>query len=161
MSLRIVFIVALLALASLHGAHPSAQGPAAPGPLPEGQTNDPFPQPIAREGAITVTLREFATLPDIDGVAPRMMTLVEEPSSRRLFVSDMRGQLYTVSADGKAVTPYLNVNDPKWAHPVNSQGRERGVQSFVLHPQFAQIGAPGFGKLYTYFDSSNMTPEPD
>jgi glucose/arabinose dehydrogenase len=141
---------------------PAAAGRGAPPPLPEGATNDPFPQPIPREeGAITVTLREFATLPDIDGVAPRMMTLVEEPSSKRLFVSDMRGQLYTVSADGKTVTPYLNVNDPKWAHPVNSQGRERGVQSFVLHPQFAQIGAQGFGKLYTYFDSSNMTPEPD
>ena len=123
---------------------------------------DPFPQPIAAAaGAITVTLREFASLPDIDGVAARMMTLVEEPSTRRLFVSDMRGQLYTVSADGKVVQPYLNINDPRWAHPVNFQGRERGVQSFVLHPQFAQAGTPGFGKLYSYFDSSNMTPEPD
>ncbi|MEO7134488.1 MAG: PQQ-dependent sugar dehydrogenase [Vicinamibacterales bacterium] len=141
---------------------PASAGRGAPPPLPAGATNDPFPRPIPREeGAITVTLREFAALPDIDGVAARMMTLVEEPSSRRLFVSDMRGQLYTVSADGKTVTPYLNINEPKWAHPVNSQGRERGVQSFVLHPQFAQRGTPGFGKLYTYFDSSNMTPEPD
>ncbi len=89
------------------------------------------------------------------------MTLVEEPRSRRLFVSDMRGPLYTVSADGKTVTPYLDINDPKWAHPVNSQGRERGVQSFVLHPQFAQAGTPGFGKLYTYSDTSNQAPAPD
>jgi hypothetical protein len=140
---------------------PTGAGRAAPPPLPEGQTNDPFPQPISRDGAITVTLREFATLPDIDGVAARMMTLVEEPSTHRLFVSDMRGQLYTVSADGKTVTPYLNINDPKWATPVNSQGRERGVQSIVLHPQFTQAGTPGFGKLYTYFDTSNMAPEPD
>ena len=39
-------------------------------------------------------------------------------------------------------------------------GRERGGQSFCC-PQFGQAGTPGFGKLYTYFDSSNMTPEPD
>ena len=59
---------------------------------PPGQTNDPFPQPIvSNEGVITVTLREFASLPDIDGVAARMMTLVDEPTTRRLFVSDMRG----------------------------------------------------------------------
>ena len=90
-----------------------------------------------------------------------MMTLVDEPTSRRLFVSDMRGQLYTVSADGKTVTPYLDVNDPKWGVPVQSQGRERGVQSFVLHPQFAQAGTPGFGKLYIYTDTSNQTPAPD
>jgi glucose/arabinose dehydrogenase len=106
-------------------------------------------------------VREFAALPDMAGVAARMMTLVEEPMSRRLFVTDMRGPLYTVSADGKTVTLYLDTHDPKWGTPVQSQGRERGVQSFVLHPQFAQAGTPGFGKFYTYADTSNQTPPPD
>ena len=73
----------------------------------------------------------------------------------------MRGLLYAVSADGKTVTPYLDLRDPKWGVPVQSQGRERGLQSFVLHPQFAQAGTPGFGKLYTYTDTSNQTPAPD
>src|SRR5688572_33477467 len=114
MSTRLMSVVALVALASLSGAYPSAQGRGAAGPLPAGQTNDPFPQPIVRDqGVITVTLREFATLPDIAGVAARMMTLVEEPATRRLFVSDMRGQIYTVSADGTTVTPYLDPSDPK------------------------------------------------
>ena len=90
-----------------------------------------------------------------------MMTLVEEPATRRLFVSDMRGLLYAVSPDGKTVTPYLDLRDPKWGVAVQSQGRERGVQSFTLHPQFAQAGTPGFGKFYTYTDTSNQTPAPD
>jgi hypothetical protein len=64
---------------------------------------------------ITVTLREFASLPDIDSVPARMMTLVDEPRTGRLFVSEMRGVLYTVSQDGKTVTPYLDLRDPKWA----------------------------------------------
>ena len=129
---------------------------------PPGQTNDPFPQPIVRdEGVITVTLREFASLPDIDSVPARMMTLVDEPTTRRLFVSEMRGVLYTVSQDGKTVTPYLDLRDPKWAIAVQSEGRERGMQSFVLHPQFAQTRTPGFGKFYTYTDVSNQTPAPD
>ncbi len=156
----IVIVFATLAL--LGGARSSAQQPAAPAPLPPGQTNNPFPQPIARDaGVIAVTLREFATLPDIDGVAARMMTLVEEPASKRLFVSDMRGPLYTLSADGKTVTPYLDLRDPKWPVAVQSQGRERGLQSFVLHPQFAQAGTPGFGKLYTYADSTSQAPAAD
>jgi len=165
---RMTFIVALGAIALFSGSHTSAQGQGGqgrgtpPGPLPAGQTNEPFPQPIARtEGVITVTLREFATIPDIDGVAARLMTLVEEPATRRLFVSDMRGPLYAVSADGKTVTPYLDINDPKWGVPVQSQGRERGVQSIALHPQFAQAGTRGFGKLYTFTDTSNQTPAPD
>src|SRR5262245_18095525 len=130
---RFTFIIALGAIALLSVTQTSAQdqgrgggrggrgGPAEP--LPPGQTNAPFPQPIARtDGVITVTLREFASLPDIDGVAARMMTLVEEPASRRLFVSDMRGPVYAVSADGKSVTPYLDINDPKWGVSVQSQG---------------------------------------
>ena len=71
-----------------------AQQPAPRAPLPPGQTNNPVPQPItAGDGVIVVTLREFASLPDLDGVAARAMTLVDEPATRRLFVSDMRGVL--------------------------------------------------------------------
>ncbi|MDO8630532.1 MAG: PQQ-dependent sugar dehydrogenase [Phycisphaerales bacterium] len=126
------------------------------------QANDPFPTPIpATEGAIRVNVAEFASLPDIDGVAARMMNLVDEPGTRRLFVNDMRGPLYSVSYDGKTVVPYIDINASPWEHPVQSTGRERGFQSFAFHPQFAQPGTPGFGKFYTYTDTTNMTPTPD
>ena len=94
MSSRLTCLVALVAVVFFTSSQASAQarGGFAPEPLPAGQTNDPYPQPIvSNEGIIAVTVREFASLPDIDGVAARMMTLVEEPVSRRLFVSDMRG----------------------------------------------------------------------
>lgn len=140
-----------------------AQAPASPPqPLPPGQTDDPFPGPIAAtEGVIRVNVQEFASLPDIDGVAARMMNLVDEPGTTRLFVNDMRGPLYSVSYDGKTVTLYLDVNAATWGHPVQSTGRERGFQSFTFHPQFGQAGAPGFGKFYTYLDTTNMAPSPD
>lgn len=162
-SRNIVIAVAVATLTLVvGGSRTSAQQPATPAPLPAGQTNNPFPQPIARDaGVIAVTLREFATLPDIDGVAARMMTLVEEPATKRLFVSDMRGPIYTVSADGRTVTPYLDLRDQKWTVAVQSQGRERGLQSFVLHPQFAQAGTPGAGKLYTWADSTHQAPAAD
>lgn len=157
-----ILATAFATLALLSASPAAAQQPAPPAPLPPGQTANPFPQPIARDAdVIAVTLREFATLPDIDGVAARMMTLVEEPVSKRLFVSDMRGPIYTLSADGRAVTPYLDLREAKWAVAVQSQGRERGLQSFVLHPQFAQAGTPGFGKLYTYTDTTNQAPPAD
>ena len=128
----------------------------------EAQTNDPFPEPIAAsEGVIRVSVAEFASIPDIDGVAARMMNLVDEPGTRRLFVNDMRGPLYSVSYDGKTVTRYLDVNAGAWGHPVQSTGRERGFQSFTFHPQFGQPDTPGYGKFYTYADTSNMAPAPD
>jgi hypothetical protein len=123
---------------------------------------DPFPAPIpAAEGVIEVRVVEFATIPDVDGVAARMMLLVDEPATRRLFVNDMRGPLYTVSYDGRTVTPYLDINAPGWGVHVQSMGRERGFQSFAVHPQFGQPGTPGYGKLYTWTDTSNTAPAPD
>src|ERR1700723_2270673 len=59
-------------------------------------TNNPFPDPIpATEGVIQVKFSEFATIPDIAGEAPRMMRLVDEPRTHRLFVNTMRGPLYS------------------------------------------------------------------
>ena len=126
-----------------------------------GQPVDPFPTPIpATEGVVKVKFVEFASLPDVGTEAARMMLLVHEPGTRRLVVSDMRGILYTVSYDGK-VNQYLDLRDPAWAVSVQSSNFERGLQSFAFHPQFTQRGAPGFGKFYTYVDTSNVTPTPD
>jgi hypothetical protein len=63
--------------------------------------------------------------------------------------------------DGKTVVKYVDINAPAWGVNVQSQGRERGFQSFAFHPQFNQQGTRGFGKFYTYTDSSNMQPKPD
>ena len=126
------------------------------------QTTDPYATPIrAADGAIRVGFREFAVIPDIDGVAARMMLLVREPGTRNLFVNDMRGPLYRIGADGRTVTPWLNIDDPRWGHDIQSSGRERGFQSFAFHPQFNQAGAPGFGKFYTWADVTDREPAPD
>jgi Glucose / Sorbosone dehydrogenase len=126
-------------------------------------TNDPFPKPInTTEGAIAVNYVEFATIPDMpSGEAPRMNTLVDEPGTKRMFVNTMQGQIYSVSYDGKTVVEYLDINAAAWAVNVNFQGSERGFQSLAFHPQFAQRGAPGYGKFYTYTDTSNMPPKAD
>ena len=124
--------------------------------------NDPFGTPIAAaDGVITVGVVEFASLPDVDGDPARMMLLVDEPGTGRLFVNDMRGVIYGVSYDGESVTPYLDLRAPRWAVSVQAGGNERGLQSFAFHPQFGETGTPGYGKLYTYTDTSNTAPTPD
>ena len=124
-------------------------------------SNDPFPAPIAAiDGVIVVGFQEFASLPDIDGRPARPMLLIDEPGSGRLFVNDMRGPLYTVTYDGR-VTLYLDVNAPEWGVPVESSGRERGMQSFALHPQFNERGTAGYGKLYIWTDTEDTSPTPD
>ena len=126
------------------------------------QPVDPFPTPIpAADGAVRVKFAEFASLPDVDGEAARMMLMIDEPGTRRLFVSDMRGLLYSVSYDGKSVAQYLDLRSPSWGVSVQSMNFERGFQSFAFHPEFNRRGARGFGRFYTYVDTSNTTAAAD
>ncbi|HEX7119513.1 MAG TPA: PQQ-dependent sugar dehydrogenase [Longimicrobiales bacterium] len=124
-------------------------------------TRDPFPVPIVTEDATVVDVAEFASIPDADGEPARMMRLVDEPATRRLFVNDMRGPLYSVSYDGRDVRLYLDIDDPRWGVGVQSRGRERGFQSFAFHPDFGRPGAPGFGKFYTWTDVVDTVPPAD
>jgi hypothetical protein len=124
-------------------------------------TTNPYVTGLHAADAVVVDYREFAQLPDIEGVAARMMLLAQEPGTRNLFVNDMRGPLYRVSADGGNVALYVNLDDPRWAMDVQSQGRERGFQSFAFHPQFNERGTPGFGKFYTWSDVTDREPTPD
>jgi hypothetical protein len=43
---------------------------------------------------------------------------------------------------------------------VNRAWREVGLQSFALHPQFAEAGTAGYGKLYVWVDTDNTDPQP-
>lgn len=125
------------------------------------ETGDPFPEPIEAEaGVIVVHVVEFATIPDVDGAPSRMMTMVHEPGTDRLFLSDQRGTLYAVS-EGSGVSPYLDVDARRWGVEVDAGWREKGVQNFAFHPQFAEDGAPGYGKLYVWTDTHRTDPEPD
>lgn len=158
-------IVPVLAQGPPQGPPPGPGGPGARGPaVPTGpgRSVNPFTDPIkATEGIITVKLTEFASLPDVGTQAARMNLLVEEPGTKRLFVNTMTGTLYAVSYDGKSVAPYLDVNDARWATPVQAGNTEQGFQSFAFHPDFTERGRPGYGKFYTWVDTSNMTPMPD
>jgi glucose/arabinose dehydrogenase len=154
--------IRLLTAALLIAAPAWAQTPRPAPTPPPGTTNDPFPAPIAAtDGVVRVRFVEFASLPDVGTEAARAMTMVDDPGTRRLFVSDMRGIIYRVSYTGKEVTPYLDLRDARWNVSVQAQGRERGLQSFALHPQFGRRGTPGFGKFYTYTDITDTQATPD
>jgi hypothetical protein len=139
-----------------------ARGRQGPPPLGPNGTRDPFPNPIpAEEGAIKVNFVEFATLPDVGANTARPMLMSYEVGTKRMFVNDMHGALYTVSSDGKTVTPYLDHQDPRWNIQVQFQNFERGFQSFAFHPDFNRRGSRGYGKIYTYTDTANIMPTPD
>jgi len=145
-SVAVVFLAALVALAS--------------GTALAQTTGDPFPNPIAAdEDVIVVDVAEFAQIPDIDGLPARMMRLVDEPGTERMFVNSMQGMIHSVSYDGSDVALYVDLNE--WGVPVESGGRETGFQSFAFHPDFGNPGSAGYGHFYSYSDISDTAPEAD
>lgn len=128
-----------------------------------GQTpSDPFSNRIEpEEGTVILRAVEFATVPNQGNEAARMMLMVDEPGTSRLFVNDMTGPLYRVNYDGSGLALYVDINDPRWGVGVQSDGRERGVQSFAFHPDFGRRGAPGYGRFYTYSDVRDTNPPAD
>jgi len=125
-------------------------------------SSNPFPSPIeATRDVITVDYVDFAQIPDSGNEAARLMHMVDETGTKRFFVSTMLGMLYSVSHDGKTVVPYLDVNADQWQVGVQFIGTERGLQSIAFHPQFSQAGAPGYGRFYTYTDTTNTSVKAD
>jgi hypothetical protein len=125
-------------------------------------TNDPFPDPIGdRWAPLVVDFTDFARIPGVRGDPALMTTLVDEPGTQRMFVNDMNGPIHSISYDGGTVMLYVDTNDPRWGYGIQTQGQERGLQSFVFHPEFGQEGEPGYGRFYTWVDIVDTAPEPD
>ena len=111
---------------------------------------------------IRVRFAEFASIPDIGGEAARMMLLVDEPGTRRLFVNDMRGPLYTVSYDGRTVTQYLDIN----AHAVGRRACSRMGASAASRASpsirsSASRAPPGSASSTRGPTRTNTAPTPD
>jgi len=131
-------------------------------PVAAQTTNDPFPKPIGEDWApLVVDYTEFARIPGVGGGPPLMTNITVEPGTQRIFVNDMNGPISSISYDGRTVRTYVNTNDPRWGYPIQTQGQERGLQSFAFHPQFAQQDSPGYGKFYTWVDIIDTAPTPD
>ena len=108
---------------------------------------------------IVVGIEEFATIPDSrNRQPPRLSVLTTDPTGR-LFVNDQRGPLYTINETGDTVTEYLDIRDFRDLRITSTS--EAGFQSFAFHPDFANEGSAGFGKLYTIHSSNDRSLEPD
>lgn len=151
------FFRSLLASLAVAGLTTAALG----APLVAQTSSNPFPTPIRTDDAVVVGYRDIASIPDVDGAAPRLMMLTPEPGARHLFVNEMTGTLFRIDGDSRAVSAYVNINDARWGRAVQSSGRERGFQSFAFHPQFHVRGTPGHGKFYTWSDVTDKAPTPD
>jgi len=111
--------------------------------------NNPIPQPIPK-GSITIDLELVAS----DLIAPVHLTHAGDGSGR-LFIVDQPGEIRILNNAGTLLpTPFLDIKSD--IIPLGIFGMdennfdERGLLGLAFHPNYANAGQPGFGKLYTF-----------
>ena len=134
-----------------------AEGAAAQTPLA-----DPIPEPIAK-GPLRVAAEAFVRAPPSRDMATpggtnsayaRIQYLLPVPGpGGRLAFNDTRGLLYLTDSTGAAPQVYLDLRNENVGFTNANFPNEAGFMGFAFHPQFATVGAPGYGKLYTAFSA--------
>lgn len=126
------------------------------------EITDPLPEPVA-PGGKRVQLVPLAAPPRSSPTKKpyaRLNLLLPMPDgSDRVVVNDMRGPLWIISDDG-AVNPQPMLDlSAVVGVDLLATGSEQGFSSYAFHPDFANPGTPGYGKLYTAYSSSNTAAD--
>lgn len=120
-----------------------------------GQIVNPLTTPIAKSG-VSVNLENFIQMPSSSSSAPLARINIMKPAgdgSGRLFVNDLRGELFLIK-DG-SVSTYLDLAAER-SDFNDSPGLGSGFGMFAFHPEFASNG-----KFYTTHaeDPGSGTPD--
>lgn len=111
---------------------------------------DPVPESIAPSG-LTVGLVDVAQLPQSSPTglhAPVRYGMHAGDGSGRLFVADGRGLVYIIDGGSLSTTPYFDAASAIGA-AYTDLGRDEKLGSFAFHPDYADLGADGYGRFYT------------
>lgn len=107
--------------------------------------------PPIPQGTIQVRLQIVAD--GLAGQAPGNTGFQVSPSdlapdgTGRLFISTLGGVVRIIDRDGTLLDqPFLTKTQTNTTVPSNG---EWGMSSIVFHPDFANVGTPGYGKFYT------------
>jgi glucose/arabinose dehydrogenase/mono/diheme cytochrome c family protein len=126
--------------------------------------SNPIEKPIENSG-IVVDMEFFTQIPFSSDEMPRtrIVKMDHIPGSRRLFVADLRGQLYEIINQEPQLV--LDLND-LYSEFIHKPGLATGFGSFAFHPEFLQNGLlyvshtepPGTAPAdFSYADSIKVT----
>ena len=114
--------------------------------------NDPLP-PIEESG-LGVALVEYASLPRSgSGAVNRIQQLVTaDDGSDRFYSVDTRGEVLVIEDGTVRSQPFLDL--PSLNAGFTEVGNEGGLRSLAFHPDFANPGSAGYGKVYTVYPAT-------
>ncbi|MCA9234214.1 MAG: PQQ-dependent sugar dehydrogenase [Planctomycetales bacterium] len=99
-----------------------------------------------------IEIRRFHQLPNLLSAGQVVPYVVQSmsiaPDDDRLFTSHLKNaQIYAIAADGSTSSSYMSAGVPGF----------KSLVSIAFHPEFYDVGSPGYGKLYTYVNVTKPT----
>jgi len=105
----------------------------------------------------SIEIEDVVTIPNSSGQAPRLEFLTAGGAPGLAYVFDQRGRIY--SFDPAAATPTPSVFlDLSTAVANFNVGAQTGVRGLAFHPDFHNVGAPGYRKFYTAHSRNAFAP---
>jgi hypothetical protein len=107
--------------------------------------------PLSFSGA-TLHLRPYVTLPSTNN---DIISMTTRPGDTRLYVTTQEGTIFAVNENPNGTTTpvaWFNVAtgiDQATTRFLFGNNGHDGLQSTAFHPDFANVGTPGYGKFYT------------
>lgn len=74
--------------------------------------------------------------------------------SDRLFTVDQRGKIQIIEDGVVLAAPFLDIESKLVAQRANFD--ERGLLGLAFHPNYGNVGQPGYGKFYVYYSADSM-----
>src|SRR5262245_32433065 len=131
----------------------------APPPLAYSAEQDLLNDALPFSGA-TLHLRPYVTLPTSNN---DIISMTTRPGDTRLYVTTQEGTIFVGNENAKGTTTpaaWFNVAtgiDQASNRFLFGNNGHDGLQSTAFHPDFANVGTPGYGKFYTTFMETRPT----
>ncbi|MGL4398529.1 MAG: PQQ-dependent sugar dehydrogenase, partial [Luteolibacter sp.] len=115
------------------------------------QLTHPIADPA--QSGLNVRLEPWLTIPiqaeDTTSPKVRLNHLKPCPGSSRLFCNNLNGRLWVIASPAaSSASDFLNLAT-YFPNFIRTPGLGTGLSSFAFHPEFAILGAPGYGRFYT------------
>ena len=105
-----------------------------------------------------LNLTTFATFNSIQGSGAIDLQHSNDGTGR-VFLSTTEGKIHTFASDGTSLGIFLDLAAPGVLPSFDSTpgNTVRGLSYMTFHPDYANSGAPGEGKLYTYYKTNEAS----
>jgi glucose/arabinose dehydrogenase len=101
-----------------------------------------------------LALRPYVTMP---AGSANIISMTTRRGDNRLYVTTQEGRVHLITPNANGTGTPSTWFDISTTGGLSGTGGQLGLQSIAFHPEFDQVGAPGYGKFYATLTRNNLS----